>query len=63
MNYIAVYLDETFVGFIGEESQKAFLLECDNNHEFYNFTWDSEVPPMSHNITLVNGSLNITENK
>ena len=63
MNYIAVYLDETFVGFIGEESQKAFLLECDSNHEFYNFSWDSEVPPMPSNVTLVSGSLTIIENK
>jgi hypothetical protein len=63
MKYIAIYLDETFVGFITEESQKTFLLECDSNYEFYNFTWDSEVPPMPSDIELVDGSINIVKNK
>jgi hypothetical protein len=59
MEYYAIYLNENFVGFINEESQKAFLLECDPNHEFYQFTWDKDTPPMPGDINLVNGNLQI----
>lgn len=57
MNYFAIYLNGSFVGFITEESQKAFLLECDSNHEFYQFTWNEENPPYPWNVSLVDGQL------
>ena len=60
MNYFAIYLNDSFVGFIMEESQKAFLLECDPNHEFYQFTWNEETPPMPKNVSLIDGVLQVT---
>ena len=60
MNYFATYLNGSFIGFIMEESQKAFLLECDPNHEFYQFTWNEETPPMPENVSLVDGELQVT---
>lgn len=60
MNYFATYLNGSFIGFIMEESQKAFLLECDPNHEFYQFTWNEETPPMPENVSLVDGVLQVT---
>jgi hypothetical protein len=59
MIYFAIYLDESFIGFISEESQKAFLLECDPNHEFYQFTWNEETPPYPWNVSLVDGELEV----
>ena len=60
MNYFAIYLNGSFVGFITEESQKAFLLECDPNHKFYQFTWNEETPPMPTNVSLVDGNIQVT---
>lgn len=60
MTYFAIYLNESFIGFITEESQKAFLLECDPNHQFYQFTWNGETPPMPENVELVDGELIVT---
>ena len=40
MKYFAIYLDETFVGFITEDSQKVFLLETNPNYKFYEFIWN-----------------------
>ena len=60
MNYFAIYLNDNFVGFITEESQKPFLLECDPNHLFYQFTWNEDTPPMPENISLVDGELQVT---
>ena len=57
MNYFATYLNGSLVGFITEESQKAFLLECDPNHKFYPFTWEKETPPMPEDITLENDNI------
>ncbi len=59
MNYFAIYLNDNFIGFITEESQKPFLLECDPNHQFYPFTWEQESPPMPNNVSLVNGELQV----
>lgn len=60
MIYFAIFSNESFVGFITEESQKAFLLECDPNHQFYQFTWNEETPPMPESIQLVDGELQVT---
>lgn len=62
MNYFAIYLNDNFVGFITEESQKAFLLECDANHVFYQFTWNQDTPPMPRNISLIDGALVVDVN-
>ena len=60
MNYFAIYLNGSFVGFITEESQKAFLLECDPNHLFYQFTWNGETPPMHEDVQLIDGEIVLT---
>ena len=59
MNYFAIYLNDNFIGFITEESQKAFLLECDPNHQFYAFEWTQEKLPMPSDVSLVDGELQI----
>jgi hypothetical protein len=59
MNYFAIYLNETFIGFITEESQKVFLLECNSDYQFYQFTWNLDSPPMSSNMSLINGELQV----
>jgi hypothetical protein len=59
MNYFAIYLNETFIGFITEESQKVFLLDCNSDYEFYQFTWDLDSPPMPSNVSLINDELQV----
>lgn len=59
MNYFAIYLNETFIGFITEESQKEFFLECDSDYVFYQFTWDLDLPPMPSNVSLINEELQV----
>lgn len=39
---IAIVKDSKVTGFIAEEAQKAFLLECDPSLKFYPFTWDPD---------------------
>ena len=60
MIYFAIYLENNFIGFITDESQKSFLLEYNPLHEFYEFNWEFETPPMPHNISLENGVITIT---
>lgn len=62
MIYFAIYLENNFVGFITEESQKSFLLECNPLYEFYEFNWEFETPPMSHNINLEDGIIQLEHN-
>jgi len=59
MNYFAIYLNETFIGFITEESQKAFLLECDSNYQFYEFTWNLDSPPMPSNVSVIDDQIQV----
>lgn len=59
MTYFAIYLENNFIGFITEESQKAFLLECNPLHEFYEFIWEFETPPMPYDISLEDGVITI----
>lgn len=61
MNYFAIKINDDIIGFVTEESQKAFLLECDPNHKFYQFTWDKENPPMPEDISIVNEQVVINE--
>jgi hypothetical protein len=59
MNYFAIYLDETFVGFITEESQKAFFLETNPNYKFYQFIWNHDFLPMPSNVLVVNNEIQV----
>ena len=59
MNYFAMYLNETFIGFITEESQKAFFLETNPNYKFYQFTWDFNSPPMPSNVLVIDDQIQI----
>lgn len=59
MKYFAIYLNETFIGFITEESQKSFFIECDLNYVFYQFKWDLDSPPMPSNVLLINEELQV----
>lgn len=59
MDYFAIYLNESFIGFITEESQKVFLLECNSDYVFYQFTWDIDSPPMPSNVLLINEELQV----
>jgi hypothetical protein len=60
MNYFAIYLNDNFIGFIKEEAQKAFLLECNPDHQFYVFEWEQDNPPMPSDVSLVDGELQVT---
>jgi hypothetical protein len=59
MIYFAIYLNDRFIGFITEESQKVFLLETNLNYKFYPFTWEQDFPPMSDDILLVDEKIQL----
>lgn len=59
MNYFAIYLDETFIGFITEELQKAFFLEINPNYKFYQFIWNYDFLPMPSNILVVDDQIQV----
>ena len=59
MTYFAIYLENNFIGFISEESQKDFFIECDPSYKFYDFDWGFETPPMPHDINLENEVIEI----
>lgn len=63
MKYFAVYLDDKINGFIVEEVQKEFLLECNSLYEFYEFEWEFETPPMPNDLNLEDGKIIILKQK
>jgi hypothetical protein len=59
MNYFAIYLNETFIGFITEESQKSFFLETNPNYQFYQFNWDFDSLPMPSNVLVIDDQIQV----
>jgi hypothetical protein len=59
MIYIACVLSNSVVGYITEESQKAFLLQCDENYLFYEFEWAGEMPPFPSEVEIIDGTVSI----
>ena len=59
MKYFAIYLDETFVGFITEDSQKVFLLETNPNYKFYEFIWNHSFLPMESNVSVIDNQIQV----
>jgi hypothetical protein len=63
MIYFAIYLEKKLIGFITEESQKEFLLECNELTKFYEFIWEFDTPPMLEDIQLDNEKIVILKQK
>jgi hypothetical protein len=47
------------IGYITEESQKDFLLQCDENYLFYEFEWPGEMPPFPSEVEIIDGNISI----